>query len=248
MKNFITQAKGLSRNPLGIIALFISLIYGFACLVLSTSISNLNTNIERLPLIWFIIGFPIIILIVFLILVTKHHQKLYSPSDYGNPESFLRTVTNGQKFEPVQIEITGDDKKTKVSNELVRKFEDVNLNKGHFSPETKENLKLYNESIDFITGLFNKKWYNQKFLEISHGVEAPEYFIFSLKLDPKNRKTQNSYSSFRMIIRVTKDNNGILKIIGIGKDIIEEKPKIFAEKVLSILDEFADKNISNNNA
>ena len=90
--NFIENAKGLTKNPLGIIALFISLIYGFACLVLSTSISNLKEPTERLPLIWFIIGFPIIILIGFIFLVTKHHPKLYSPSDYGNSESFLKTI------------------------------------------------------------------------------------------------------------------------------------------------------------
>ena len=59
---FLKDAKGFAKNPLSIIALFISLIYGFACLVLSTSISNLTGLSERLPLIWFIIIFPLLIL------------------------------------------------------------------------------------------------------------------------------------------------------------------------------------------
>jgi len=146
MIDFINNAKGLAKNPLGIIALFISLIYGFACLVLSTSISNLTEVEERLPLIWFIILFPIIILIGFIFLVTKHHQKLYSPSDYGNPESFLKTIDSSKKFESVQIEVKNTDKiPTKRSNELIKKFEDINLNKGIFSNHTKENVKLANE-------------------------------------------------------------------------------------------------------
>jgi hypothetical protein len=92
INDFISGAKGLTRNPLGIIALFVSLIYGFACLVLSTSISNLNTDSERLPLIWFIILFPLVILIAFLFLVVKHHEKLYSPGDFRGDDSFIQTI------------------------------------------------------------------------------------------------------------------------------------------------------------
>lgn len=92
MENFISNAKGLTKNPLGIIALFVSLIYGFACLVLSTSISNLHDDSERLPLIWFIIGFPLVILLAFIYLVVKHHEKLYSPSDYRADEAFIQTI------------------------------------------------------------------------------------------------------------------------------------------------------------
>jgi len=86
---FMDKAKGLTRNPLGIIALFVSLIYGFACLVLSTSISNLHGQEERLPLIWFIILFPLLILGAFTYLVIYHHKKLYAPSDYKDEKNFV---------------------------------------------------------------------------------------------------------------------------------------------------------------
>lgn len=89
MIDFIAKTKGLTRNPLGIIALFISLIYGFACLVLSTSINNLKGPDERLPLIWFIILFPLLILAAFTFLVIKHHKKLYAPSDYKDEKNFI---------------------------------------------------------------------------------------------------------------------------------------------------------------
>ena len=86
---FMDITKGLTRNPLGIIALFVSLIYGFACLVLSTSISNLHGQEERLPLIGFIILFPLLILGVFTYLVIYHHKKLYAPSDYKDEKNFV---------------------------------------------------------------------------------------------------------------------------------------------------------------
>jgi hypothetical protein len=76
------------RNPLSIIALFISLIYGISALLLGASIESLTPdNQERL--VWFIILFPIGILLAFLYLVTQHHRKLYSPSDFRTDESFL---------------------------------------------------------------------------------------------------------------------------------------------------------------
>lgn len=91
LKDFGDSAKELSRNPLGIIALFIVLVYGFACLLFGFSAKDL-TEEERLPLIWFTITFPILVLCLFTWLVTKHHDKLYSPKDYRKDESFLETL------------------------------------------------------------------------------------------------------------------------------------------------------------
>ncbi len=72
------EAKSLARNPLGIVALFISLIYGFASLLLSSAIDKLQA-LERWPLILFVVIFPFSVLYVFYKLVTNHHGKLYRP-------------------------------------------------------------------------------------------------------------------------------------------------------------------------
>lgn len=91
MRNSVTEfgktAQGLAKNPLGIIALFIVLIYGFACLVVG--VSGHLQSIERLPIIWFMVIFPVIVLGVFAWLVSRHHKKLYAPSDYKDESHFL---------------------------------------------------------------------------------------------------------------------------------------------------------------
>lgn len=89
---FLKGAKDLARNPLGIVALFISLIYGFASLLLNSSVEKLSAA-ERWPLILFIVLFPIMVLVTFYKLVTKHHGKLYAPGDYKDDKSFLRTLS-----------------------------------------------------------------------------------------------------------------------------------------------------------
>ena len=81
-------AKGLARNPLGIIALFIVLVYGFAALV--TAFASSLTAAERLPLIWFLVVFPVLVLAVFAWLVSRHSGKLYSPSDFRDEENYVR--------------------------------------------------------------------------------------------------------------------------------------------------------------
>ena len=90
-RTFSQSAKDLSRNPLGIIALFIVLVYGFACLLFGFSADTLTPD-ERTPLIWFVVLFPVLVLILFGWLVSRHHKKLYSPRDYRDDKSFLQTV------------------------------------------------------------------------------------------------------------------------------------------------------------
>jgi CheY-like chemotaxis protein len=88
LASFGQTAKGLARNPLGIIALFIVLIYGFASLVVGVS-GHLGPE-ERQPIIWFLVVFPCLVLGVFAWLVSQHHTKLYAPSDYQEDESFIQ--------------------------------------------------------------------------------------------------------------------------------------------------------------
>src|SRR4051794_35404359 len=87
LKEFGTAAKSLSRNPLGIIALFIVLVYGLACLVIITG-SSLSPS-ERLPIIYFLISFPFVVLGVFTYLVSFRAGQLFAPGDFKKEETYL---------------------------------------------------------------------------------------------------------------------------------------------------------------
>lgn len=81
------SARELSRNPLGLIALFIVLVYGIAAL--SLGLTSTLTQGERVPIVWFLVAFPVLVLAVFCWLVSKHHEKLYAPGDYKSDDGFL---------------------------------------------------------------------------------------------------------------------------------------------------------------
>lgn len=87
-KRFGDTAKSLARNPLGIIALFIVLVYGFASLV--TAFASSFTVSERIPLIYFLVTFPILVLGVFAWLVSRNSGKLFAPSDFKDEENYVK--------------------------------------------------------------------------------------------------------------------------------------------------------------
>jgi hypothetical protein len=89
--NFGNVAYKLARSPLGIIALFIVLVYGFAALV--TAFAGSFQPGERVPLIYFMVIFPVLVLAVFGWLVSRHINKLYAPSDYKNENLFYQAIT-----------------------------------------------------------------------------------------------------------------------------------------------------------
>ena len=90
VKEFSDSAIGFTKSPLGIIALFIVLVYGFASIVVAFGqTQNLSNHIA--PLIYFLVLFPVLVFLGFLWLVAKHHKKLYGPSDFKDEENFLRT-------------------------------------------------------------------------------------------------------------------------------------------------------------
>jgi hypothetical protein len=83
---YARSARDLAKNPLGIIALFITLIYGIAGLALSHD--GLSSD-QRTPLVWFLVLFPFAELGVFAWLVSRHHTKLYGPGDFKDERLFF---------------------------------------------------------------------------------------------------------------------------------------------------------------
>ncbi len=125
LPNFGSTAKGLARNPLGIIALFIVLIYGFAALTLGFN-AKLEAS-ERLPIVWFLVVFPVAVLVLFGWLVSCHHEKLYAPSDFRSDDVFLKRAQTQRHT--AELLADGEDLKKRVREtvqELARAESDPN--------------------------------------------------------------------------------------------------------------------------
>lgn len=107
MENFAESAKSLAKNPLGIIALFLVLVYGIAALTFGLTATSLSPT-ERWVILLFVVLFPCFVLFAFYRLVTKYHNKLYAPADWKDESFFLKAMDvkiplldkNGEKEKP----------------------------------------------------------------------------------------------------------------------------------------------------
>lgn len=90
LKGFGGIATGLARNPIGIIALFIVLVYGFASVVTAAA-SHLGAQ-ERLLLVIFMVTFPVLVLAVFAWLVSRHSSALFAPSDFKEEKHYVEAL------------------------------------------------------------------------------------------------------------------------------------------------------------
>lgn len=114
-KSVVQKSMKNVRNPIGIIGIFLVLVEVIAAMVVINS--SLNDTIN-LILILFIVIFPILVLGVFYNLVTKHHEKLYSPSDYQDENNFVKTY---DKITQNEILIPQSSDSTTVSQNLTEK-------------------------------------------------------------------------------------------------------------------------------
>lgn len=83
---FDNFSSNFVRSPLGIIALFIVLVYAIAGLVAAFGDAPPT---HLLILVIFLVSFPVLVLGVFYRLVTRHSNLIYGPSDFRDDTGFL---------------------------------------------------------------------------------------------------------------------------------------------------------------
>ena len=99
---FEGTAVKLSQGPLGIIALFIVSIHGFASLVLGLAVDIGETN--RSVFVWFLVLFPVVVLVVFAWLVSQYHEKLYPPGAFRDEGHFVSMVFGKAKLDKPNLQ------------------------------------------------------------------------------------------------------------------------------------------------
>ncbi|MBQ7954166.1 MAG: hypothetical protein IJ282_00290 [Lachnospiraceae bacterium] len=97
--NNLGDKSNFFKNPIGVIGIFLVLVEAIASFVIVQSTLEKSQNTI---LVWFIVLFPCLVLGVFYLLVTKHHEKLYSPSDYRDEQNFMKSYNNTTRKEEIK--------------------------------------------------------------------------------------------------------------------------------------------------
>lgn len=118
------SAKSLARNPLGIIALFIVLVYAVASVVISLAKPEFYANPFH-PAVLFLAIFPLAVLVVFAYLVAKHHRNLYGPQDLKDESLFFGALKVPALLASGAAGVaTSDTSATKTDTRIVSSIED----------------------------------------------------------------------------------------------------------------------------
>lgn len=175
------------KNPLGIIALFVTFIDGIAGLVISVNFEHLHGAAERLPLIWFIVAFPVIVLFAFRGMVLTKPQNLFGPGDYNDQELYLRAI--GKNIRPNE------------KSEPIKKPEKITVrrNKNEFSMLSFSSLKEPQESYVGLKEAVLQRYSDEHGMEIktevciSRGLECDgvaekngQLYLFEVKMNYKS--------------------------------------------------------------
>lgn len=141
------------KNPIGVIGIFLVLTEAIASMVIVKS--GLN-DMQNTILVLFIVLFPCLVLFAFYLLVTRHHEKLYSPSDYKDENNFVNTYNNAtQKDEIKRIEENEGlneeiDKNFTIVKDAL--FEIMGLQK-KLIPSVESSILSDDEKSDFVSNM-----------------------------------------------------------------------------------------------
>lgn len=220
-------------NPLTIIAIFAGLAEINGTVVLSL----VPTNTQEIFL-WFIIGFPTLLVALFFVTLNFNPKVIYAPSDFSNEDNFLKTLSSGGKyFTSEQIELVKDGEKKEEGVLLLEREEWSNFGTELFPQETKLHVKYGNEFSSHLFKLLSKYTDQKIFSYLAFGIQAPEYFTFNYSYNPDAFEKGDRVSGPQtIIIRILRDQGGTLRMAALGKNIISDNPEEFSVKIYQYLE------------
>lgn len=231
IKKFSESAEGFTKSPLGIIALFIVLVYGFASLVVGL---NQNITDHIAPLIYFMVFFPVLVFFGFLWLVAKHHKKLYGPSDFKDEENFLKTqLSSAASLAAAAISKQADGSGDINKIQLDEIVDLISKTKQHYSAEKWKNKILWvddcpNNNIHARQALEAQGLHFQLALSTDEALEILEREKFAVIISDMGRK-EGSQEGYVLLDKLRASNNKTPFVIYAGSNLPEHK-KMAREK------------------
>lgn len=218
-----TDVKKIS-NPLTIIGMFAVLAEIAGTVVLPI----LNGNDNQDKFIWYVMFFPVFLVILFFITLWTVPKNLYGPKDYSNEDNFIKIMS---------AKYSVDDSLQHIEDEISKLSKIVQDNSNSNITEDKSIAEFYKSLIDRLNAI-NIKLAETK--EINNNIETnisntlPKNAILQFRVikyieENPNCSAQNIAEQFNLNINTVRNmlhkfvNEGILIRIGINKEVTYKK-------------------------
>lgn len=252
----MTEKINRINSPLTIIAIFAAL----AEVNATVAIGLIDSSLHHI-FIWFVIGFPTLLVLLFFITLNYNTRVMYSPSDFREDKNFIDSLY-GQKVDRITINETSSHNEQIIENIETRLINSINDKLEHITQDnlTKEDLRALLESqkteIKSVTKEASKVNLYPESLraEFVKWISFPAYLpiIYAIiKEDAKTisslRKVENKYNlpslwdksgikGLKNILEVNKDNISLKEEI---KEPLKRWIKINDSTIQEIIDAFS---------
>lgn len=174
------------KNPLTIIGIFSTVTEGL-CIYALPKLTERNQDI----FIWFVIGFPVLLLLLFFYTLVNYHTKLYSPDDFANKDNdFAKLFFQKNPSNEISIATSVKD-----SNNYFKPFvlEEFYPKENGYPKETEDTFKI----INYIFSELDKTLPKEKLLYFDYEAQSPSFYSFTYVIKPEflkeNTKKGKSY-------------------------------------------------------
>ena len=89
------------RNPLTVIGIFA----GVAEVAATIALPHLDTNVQT-TFVWFVMGFPLLLVLLFFATLNFNSKALYAPSDFRDEKNFMNLIARSRRLATSSIEIS----------------------------------------------------------------------------------------------------------------------------------------------
>jgi hypothetical protein len=228
----IDKIKKVS-NPLTIIAIFAALAE-----INSTVALGLVQNEMQEIFIWFIIGFPTLLILLFFVTLNFNPKVIYAPSDFKDEENFIKTMGGNLQFDKVEYSVTPD--KQNIENVKKQVEEAIKTNKdSELIPKNEKDLiakanKFFEILLTDIQPLFEGK----KLEKLRFGMKSSEFFLLDFSMPKDILKEKNIVNERHMIIKVNEERNSDkISLELIGEGIKETDLDKFSKRITNLITE-----------
>lgn len=185
--------QSLIKNPLTVIAIFASLTE-IVCGLVTPFITDLQN--QQIFLI-FVIGFPVLLIILFFITLNFNHKVLYSPSDFGDGNENIAALFYGNITKKKSNKTSRDSSKTSSdssktsndtkdkSNDLIRKSNSLN---DFIVSEIDSDFKPYYEFANEFYDTIEKLLPLDKISEINFDLKNKQIYTLEIRIKPEYTK------------------------------------------------------------
>jgi hypothetical protein len=220
----MTEKIGRISNPLTIIAIFA----GLAEVSSTVAVALLKPEVQKI-FIWFMIGFPSLLILLFFCTLLIKPNVLYAPGDFQDEENFLKNLNN-QYFKKVVITSSPDGNNVEQLSvestpEPVKRIGDTTVESVEFSNKVKEI------SDGVVQGLRHELQVGGRLNGVTFSRLAYDIFSVGIFFRPDRLKTDVGVSSTETVMRLSTENKTVM-VEMLGPNIKSSSTQEIVEKLL----------------